>query len=100
MAFWNLGGSRFGTSGSRVHAKYCKNLAHLFATTLVGTTGALGAGVALALAETLDDASGALLGVEVLCCSGTELALLPNWAHSKMALLSATDPESPTPPAG
>ena len=69
-----------GTSGSKVHAKYCKNLAHLFATALVGTTGALGAGVALALgAETLDDATGrALLGVEVLCCSGAELALLPN----------------------
>ena len=46
-----------------VHAKYCKNLAHLFSTTL-GTTGALGAGVALG-AETLDGA-GALLGVEVL----------------------------------
>ena len=58
-----------------VHAKYCKNLAHLFSTTL-GTTDALGAGVALG-AETLDDAAGALLGVEVLCC-GTELALLPN----------------------
>ena len=40
-----------------------KKLAHLFSTTL-GTTGALGAGVALG-AETLDGA-GALLGVEVL----------------------------------
>ena len=59
-----------------VHAKYCKNLAHLFSTTL-GTTGALGAGVALG-AETLEDA-GALLGVEVLCgCTGCALALLPN----------------------
>ena len=77
MAFWNFGGSGFGTLGSRVHAKNCKNLAHLFSTTLVGTTGALGAGADLG-AETLDDANGALLGVEVLCCCGTELALLPN----------------------
>ena len=73
---WRLFGIWEGQDlGSRVHANYCKNLAHLFSTTL-GTTGALGAGTALG-AETLDDAAGALLGVEVLCC-GTELALLPN----------------------
>ena len=59
-----------------VHAKYCKNLAHLVSTTL-GTTAALGAGVALG-AETLDGA-GALLGVEVLCARAGRGALaLPN----------------------
>ena len=56
-----------------VHAKYCKNLAHLFSTTL-GTTGALGAGVALG-AETLE---GALLGVEALCGAGRGALALPN----------------------
>ena len=59
-------------------------VAHLFSTTLA-TTGGEGAG-----------AAGALLGAEVLLCG----AKLANCALSKLALLSATDPEFPPPPAG
>ena len=60
-------------------------VAHLFSTTLAttGGEGALGA-------------AGALLGAEVLLCG----AKLANCALSKLALLSATDPELPPPPAG
>ena len=71
--FLELGRVRIWDRGSM--QRIAKDLAHLSSTTQ-GTTGALGAGTALG-AETLDDAAGALLGVEVLCC-GTELALLPN----------------------
>ena len=67
---WGIGGSGFQ---GWVHAKNCKDLAHLFSTTL-GTTGALGAGVALG-AETLE---GALLGVEALCGTGRGALALPN----------------------
>ena len=70
-----------------VHAKYCKMVAHLFSTTLA-TTGGEGAGAL--------GAAGALLGAEVLLCG----AKLANCALSKLALLSATDPEFPPPPAG
>ena len=60
-------------------------VAHLFSPTLAttGGEGALGA-------------AGALLGAEVLLCG----AKLANCALSKLALLSATDPELPPPPAG
>ena len=68
--FMEFGRVRIWDRGSM--QRIAKDLAHLFSTTL-GTTGALGAGT-----ETLGDATGALLGVEVLCCCGTELALLPN----------------------
>ena len=63
-------------------------VAHLFSTTLA-TTGGEGALGALG-------AAGALLGAEVLLCG----AKLANCALSKLALLSATDPELPPPPAG
>ena len=62
-------------------------VAHLFSTTLA-TTGGEGSGAA--------GAAGALLGAEVLLCG----AKLANCALSKLALLSATDPEFPPPPAG